>query len=250
MKYYAPRYLFRRFELLRRVQSRKSFLEIGPGKLDLAVELLKYFEDGTLIDFNSASRHIHAKLPASMRNRLELHIDDFQTCGKLNGRLFDCVVACEVMEHVEDDDRFLGRTHELLSAGGQLIISVPARMKYWSMHDVIAGHVRRYERDQLEGLLATTGFRDIEIVSYGFPFLHVLRQLRILLSHVQYKQKSKLDQEERTRESGMAGLTPLAGYMGIFVNKYTIYPMAKVSSVFSSRDWSEGYVAIARRGKT
>jgi hypothetical protein len=59
MKYYPPRYLFRRYELLRRVSEGNHFLEIGAGRLLLSVELLRYFRRGTLIDFSEKSIDPH-----------------------------------------------------------------------------------------------------------------------------------------------------------------------------------------------
>ncbi len=72
---------------------------------------------------------------------------------------FDVVVCSEVLEHIEDDAIATVNLNKLLSDGGLLIISVPFGMKNWTKHDDYAGHVRRYEENELEEKLESAGFK-------------------------------------------------------------------------------------------
>ncbi len=248
MKYHHPRYLFRRYELLQRVKKGAHFLEIGPGNLDLAQELLAKFSKGTLIDFNTTDvKPIYAELPDSFRQRLTLITADFLQY-KFTSK-FDCVVACEVLEHIEDDGLFLRRMNDFMADGGQLILSVPARQKYWEVDDEIVGHYRRYEKQELYGKLAAAGYSQIDIVSYGFPFQNLIRLGRVALAKAQYKEKANWQKQQQSQQSGfMVKRSLYVNLIGLFINKYTLYPFCLVSSFFNKMDEAEGYVVSAIKG--
>lgn len=200
MKYYHPRYLFRRYEIMRRVKKGGHFLEIGPGNLDLAQDLLTKFTEGTLIDFNTTDvEQIYAELKESYKQRLKLIIADFSQYQF--SQKFDCVVACEVLEHIEDDGMFLRKTNDLLINCGELILSVPARKKYWSKDDEIVGHYRRYEKQDLYEKLIEASYSQIDIAAYGFPFQNLVRLGRISLAGSQYNEKAKWDRKKQSQQS-------------------------------------------------
>jgi len=71
---------------------------------------------------------------------------------------FDCVFAFEVLEHVEDDLLALKEVCRVLKKGGVFVFSVPLKKKFWSVADEIAGHKRRYEREELRTMLFEAGF--------------------------------------------------------------------------------------------
>lgn len=71
---------------------------------------------------------------------------------------FDLVVCHNVLEHIGDDDAALRAMHRSLRPGGRLSLLVPARPALFGGLDDAYGHWRRYTEDELEGLLADTGF--------------------------------------------------------------------------------------------
>ncbi len=220
-------------------------MEIGSGSLVLSFELLRLFEKGTLIDFNDASREAYAALGKSQRDRLNLIIADFMEYRF--ERFYDAVIACEVLEHIQDESAFLGKIHGLLNPGGQLILSVPARKKLWSDHDVIVGHLRRYEKAEITNLLSDIGFKRITVIAYGFPLVNVLRLARIGLAKLQYAEKITWSKERQTKESGSMRREWFARSIGILINPVTAYPLCRLSSLFNDRDWSEGYLAFGEK---
>ena|SRR5215216_3143314 len=246
MKYRHPRYLFRRFEIMRMVKKAPTFLEVGPGDLGLAQDLLAKFANGVLIDFNDTEvRKIYDKLPLPHRQRLKLIIADFSQYDRFESK-FDCVVACEVAEHIEEDRSFLRRTNELLLDGGQLILSVPAHMKYWSVDDVIVGHYRRYEKQELYQKLTEAGYVQVNIISYGYPFQNLIRLGRIAFAKRQYKEKANWNKKKQSQQSAfMVKRKALIDLFGLILNKYTIYPFALFSTLFNKMDQAEGYVVSA-----
>jgi SAM-dependent methyltransferase len=71
---------------------------------------------------------------------------------------FDLVGIFEVLEHVDDDAALLRELARIVKPGGRLAASVPMGMSHWTAWDDYAGHVRRYEPDELRAKLAAAGF--------------------------------------------------------------------------------------------
>lgn len=70
----------------------------------------------------------------------------------------DLVTALDVLEHLEDDTAAVGEIRRVLRPGGHLVVTVPVDPHLWSAHDEAVGHVRRYTRRGLLGLLTGAGF--------------------------------------------------------------------------------------------
>lgn len=245
--YTPPRYLFRRHEIIRNLtpQLGGTFLEVGGGNLKFARTLLDYFEKGTIVDFSPSVGKAYTQMSRVTKDRLTLVIGDiFEFSPETT---YDCIVTCEVMEHIDDDLAFLQRLHSLLNSSGQIILSVPSRMKHWSIHDEIVGHLRRYEKKDITVLFAKAGFEKIKVQSYGFPFVNLLRLLRILLAHKQYNQKKKWTHRQQTENSGRNHASNFFYGFGLFVNQYTLFPMSFVATLFNHFDWSDGYVIVAQK---
>ncbi len=247
MKYKAPRYLFRRHEIIRRLRSGDSFIEIGAANLALTEELLARFDTGLAIDFTDDLQESYAALEPSLQARLDISNVDFMQ-KSITGE-FDCVVACEVLEHIENDREFLRRARSLLRPHGQLIISVPAKAKYWTVHDELVGHLRRYEKDQLVGLAAESGYDDIEVTAYGYPWINLLSHLRVLMARKTLAKRKDWDQRQQTSMSNHRQIPPWLSQsvVPVLLNRFTIFPFALVSRLFNRFDLSDGYIVTMRR---
>ncbi len=230
---------------MRRVKPGDSFLEIGPGNFKLSRELLKKFKNGVAIDFEDKVKNYYDVLAPEDKQRMELVIGDF-TKHKFKQK-FDCVVACEVMEHIDDDKKFLTEIAKLLKPGGQILISVPARQKFWTVHDEVVGHVRRYEKAATAKLFEAAGYKNVRVYSYGFPFVNFFWFLRSFHGRIQKRQKAGWSKEKQTKESGVGQLPKFLDVFGVVVNKYTFYLPNILSSVFDNYDLSEGYIIDAER---
>lgn len=209
----------------------------------LSIELLRFFKQGVLVEYNEEARAIFEQLPAPIKTRLTFTVTDFGDWK--DAHRFDCVVACEVLEHVQEDGRFLQKMAQFLKPSGQLILSVPSRMKYWSTHDEIVGHVRRYEKEEITRLLIANGYQQVQVLAYGFPFVNLLRIPRIMLAHRQANQKREWSRERQTKESGFVKGGSLLKLSGLLINPVTIFPLALFSTLFNKSDWSGGYVITA-----
>jgi SAM-dependent methyltransferase len=75
------------------------------------------------------------------------------------GKRFNALGAFDVLEHIGEDVVFLRHCHRLLVKGGLLYLTVPAGMWLWDGLDGVAGHRRRYDKDELLSKLGDAGFR-------------------------------------------------------------------------------------------
>ncbi|KKW41869.1 MAG: hypothetical protein UY92_C0013G0068 [Candidatus Magasanikbacteria bacterium GW2011_GWA2_56_11] len=90
------------------------------------------------------------------------------------GNKFDCVVATDVLEHIENDAAALDQLLNLLRPGGSLIITVPALPALFGYHDELLGHFRRYTRSSLRALLDARPVLEVKKIRYfGFTLLPV-----------------------------------------------------------------------------
>lgn len=157
---------------------------------------------------------------------------------------YDCVVACEVLEHIEDDVAVLKEWKTYLSDTGKLIISVPAHKNRWGSNDVYSGHYRRYERKELEAKFEKAGMAIEKIYTYDFPMCLVLDKMRdysrgkkISSEHLE---KSK---EEFTQSSGVErDFGPITVALS---NPVLWFPIIKFEELFYRRDWGSAYILMA-----
>lgn len=69
------------------------------------------------------------------------------------GKTYDLILMLDVLEHLPDPQGALLHAASLLTAGGALLLTVPAFQALWTNHDVINHHVTRYRRRTLRPLL-------------------------------------------------------------------------------------------------
>ncbi len=80
---------------------------------------------------------------------------------------FGLVVAYDVLEHIEEDDKVVAEIARVVRPSGRVLIAVPADPKLWSAHDDAVGHVRRYTRDQLVALFDDDRFHIDDVRSWN-----------------------------------------------------------------------------------
>lgn len=73
---------------------------------------------------------------------------------------FDCVIATDVLEHIEDDRAAFRKLAALVGPSGHLVITVPAGQWLFGYHDEQLGHYRRYSKATLRALAETASVVD------------------------------------------------------------------------------------------
>lgn len=122
-------------------------LEIGPGLRPTAPARGSYFVETS----ENATLRLRAVGGRSVRvGGWRLPFRD---------RVFRGVLALEILEHLEEDERLLGEIVRVLEPGGVAAISVPLHMERWTAVDEMVHHVRRYEPDELLRKIQGAGLR-------------------------------------------------------------------------------------------
>ena len=92
--------------------------------------------------------------------------------AKFKQHSFPAVGLFDVIEHIEDDLSFIQSIRRLMKKGGRLYATVPSYSFLWSAKDVLAGHFRRYDLEDISNVLISAGF-EVEFSSYIFRFLPI-----------------------------------------------------------------------------
>lgn len=200
----APRYMMR-LDLLERlidaVEHVQAFAEIGPGRGDVSAYVATRFASAhaTLFEYSPAG-YDHLVERFAGREKFKIQIDDFTKLDPLP--IYDLVLAFEVLEHIEDDEAALARIHRMLKPKGRFLMSVPAYRSRWRAEDEYAGHVRRYEREELRDKLESAGFRIQAHWMYGFPVAELLFPVRELYYRA-FLRENERDMRTATQSSGI-----------------------------------------------
>jgi 2-polyprenyl-3-methyl-5-hydroxy-6-metoxy-1,4-benzoquinol methylase len=108
----------------------------------------------------------------------EARVADAENTG-FQDQQFDLIIASDILEHIENEEKALSEWNRILKSGGKLIIFVPAFNFLWSGHDERNIHYRRYSKSKLLKVVEREGFTVQRISFWNFSlFLPVcLRRL-------------------------------------------------------------------------
>lgn len=87
---------------------------------------------------------------------------------------YDGVMAFDVIEHIEEDEKTLKSIFNSLRTDGYLFVTVPQHMWLWSQLDVYACHKRRYTKKELIQKLEAVGFSICCSTSFVFTLLPLM----------------------------------------------------------------------------
>lgn len=151
------------------------------------------------------------------------------------GTGFDAILLSEVLEHLDDDLSALIACRELLTDGGALVLTVPGNPRLWTAWDHLAGHRRRYMREELLQKIEAAGLQVREVVNWGFPLTGWLavRSARMRARRVL----------EQNSEAEVPWLLTRLLPMGAIVFRLA----ARVEPLFSALDYGAGYLVAAQR---
>ena len=131
------------------VGGRKSHYTIGvPARITIT-DVPR--ESSTQTQLNLGLTDSMIAVTKNRRTNLGAIIFDDMTASKLLDESFDCVVAVEVLEHVERDRDFLRHVHRVLRPGGMFLMTTPNGDSNPVPYN--SDHKRHYTRASLQGLL-------------------------------------------------------------------------------------------------
>jgi SAM-dependent methyltransferase len=163
-------------EFIEDFETISKVLDVGCGDGFIAYNVLSEFKveriDG--VDINLKIDDI--KRFSSLYKNFTFH-SSFESL-KMNK--YNLILMLDVIEHIEDDVRFLNEIiEEYLDFGGYCLITVPAFNCMFSSHDKFLRHYRRYNIESLIRLIKNVNLKP---KNYGYLFfsLAYLRLLAVL----------------------------------------------------------------------
>lgn len=238
----TPRYLCRKSIVLDFLKDLKkgTFLEIGIGSGDLVLEIAKKNYTGMGTDLSDKSVQMTQKKLKNINSKIKVEKKDlFDITGS-----FDTIIILEVIEHIKDDKKALKKIYELLNKDGCLIISAPAHKKDWSFaSDELAGHYRRYEKEEMKLKLEEIGFQVLKLYSYGFPIANIAKPIR---NYLMLKDHSSGRYEKMNTENSGIDRNSQKKF-AFLINSVTMAPFLFLQKFFFHKDLGNGYIALAKK---
>jgi SAM-dependent methyltransferase len=93
---------------------------------------------------------------------------------------FDLLLACDVLEHIDDDMGALVELGRVAAAGAHLVITAPAYQWMWTEHDVQLHHVRRYTLQVMRERLHASGWTVVRATYFNTLLLPVVAAARLV----------------------------------------------------------------------
>jgi hypothetical protein len=122
-----------------------------------------------------------------------------------------------------------------MRAGGRLVFFVPASMKYWGIEDKIAGHILRYEKNDVFDLANKMDLKLSHLAGLTYPLSNFLFRLSNNIIARNESDKLKLSQTERTVYTGNREVNYKTRFPRIFnliLNEYALYPLHVFQKLF------------------
>lgn len=166
-----------------------------PWELSRCRSILRMLEDlklhGNVLDIGCGDSYFDRKLAERFPNvcvygvdiymKNELHEDRVHAVNSLE-HLPDCkfnyIIMMDVLEHIKKDTEYLSDIIHRLKPDGKVIITVPAFMRLYSLHDRELRHYCRYEHSRLRCVIRKSGL--IEENWFYFYFSLIIGRLLTL----------------------------------------------------------------------
>lgn len=233
-------YLYKKFSQV--LDKNSYFLDVGAGNGEFVKYLLKQGFKGDYIDISEEA----VKIARGQLNGAKgINIKQADIFTFKSNKKYDVIFSFETLEHIKNDQLAMKKIYQLLKPGGTFLMSIPAHMSEWDKMDEIKGHFRRYERKELKEKLEKAGFLVETILSYGFPFLWILR--RITKTGRLIKSFSKnLSKDAKTKESSIQQEYD-PRLKSLVTSPLILYPMFKIMDLFIKTDLGFGYIALSKK---
>jgi SAM-dependent methyltransferase len=153
----APRYRQWEYDLVAPYLGR-SVLEIGSGMGYFSEKLAERGLERLILSDHDGQ--CLERLRATYADRPDVEVADIVLPGRVEvGEPVESVVAMNVLEHIEDDAQALRDLAAVVTAGGRIVLWVPAYMQLYGDFDRKVGHFRRYTPETIRAAVERAGLR-------------------------------------------------------------------------------------------
>jgi SAM-dependent methyltransferase len=153
----------------------RHYLDIGSGQGDLAAAVAARWPRADVVGIELSQRGVEfasAKLPRARFLKVDL-LDGRPPPEGMSAWATHGTCA-EVIEHVDEPERFLRSVRRWLAPGASLLVTVPGGPM--SAFDHRIGHRRHYSIESLTALLSAAGFDVTDCGGAGYPMFNLYRR--------------------------------------------------------------------------
>ena len=215
----------------------QTFLDVGCGGGGLSKLLCDAGLTGVGVDFSERAVAIARQTLSDYidSGRYRLQLGDVHELPADFAKV-DVAISYMVMEHVEDDVGFIRKIAQFVKPGGSVILGVPGRRDCWSLEDETVGHIRRYDREDLDAVLRNAGLGQVSVWSVGVPTINMLFNAGLrMVARSGETAKMGQSQREQTETSGIRDIpwkTVFPSWVRIILNRKTLYPLLLLQRMF------------------
>ncbi len=246
-------YIQRRIRKISRYIANTTFIEIGAGNGYVSNIFLRNGFEGIGVNLNPLAcennRALNQKYVLSSKDCV-INGDflDLPISGS-----FGIIAACMLIEHLHEEKLALimSKVSSMLARDGIFMILVPANMKFWSIEDEIAGHVKRYDLHDLWALATSYGLVVTHSAALTYPLSNWLLPLSSYLVRKHEGHLINLSNKARTIHSGNRNVplkTKVPFPLSILVNPISLYPFYILQHLFR-RKYNKCLVLYAELSK-
>jgi SAM-dependent methyltransferase len=206
----------------------ESLLEIGTGQGNFKKMLAGKTKFYASIDIDAdVILRAHERDPSGTYEVADLAADDF--VPKLSKYKFDTIICVNVLEHVPDHKAGLNNMLNLLEPGGHLLLFVPSFMHLFNDLDKLAGHLRRYRKSDIQGLIEKDLACSVVVNEYFNPVGAFGWWLNKFTTHTNINSKNVNKQV-------------------LFFDKYVV-PFSKAFNGITKSFWGQSLYCVIRKEK-
>lgn len=167
--------------------NKARILDLAAGSGALSLRLSDMGFDVSSVDYVAENYRLHDKLTFY---QMDLNSDFHSGLGEG----YDCLIAIEVIEHLENPGHFLRQLRKLCTPSTTVIISTPnidspvskalfcrtGQFRWFTDHNYISdGHITPVSHSQFHKMCQETGFIILEELTIGDPFKDLKKWLKL-----------------------------------------------------------------------
>ncbi len=146
----------------------KHFLEIGTGQGNFKKMFSAFSDSYVSIDIDDKVID-RAKQRDPSGNYIVADAASSDFASKLMAHPIDTVICVNVLEHIPAHKEALNNMVNIMQPGGHLLLFSPSFMHLYNDLDRLAGHVRRYRKGDIKGLLEANPNAQLIVNEYFNP---------------------------------------------------------------------------------
>jgi len=163
------------------------FLDIGSGDAYVLSQLCTEYPHYKFTAIDSAYTD---EIIRQLKLKINCPINFYTDLSFTPGVSADCILLMDVLEHCADDAAVLMQAKSHCQKDAIFFITVPAFQTFYSYHDKLLGHFRRYTEKHFRTICEKQGFNILES-GYFFSSLLLIRVIQLFLEKMDKEKSGK-----------------------------------------------------------